>query len=117
MNEDKKEEADGNWDVSRRAKFVLIAWALVVLLMAMPMPGVLLSFWMFPMGLGLLMKGSRFKFDQWGGATILGAWACYLLLSVAVITIPRRNWSLALYVILCLVLVLNVVGCHEFAAM
>lgn len=96
-----------------RCKLALAAWVLTALCMTVPIPGVLMSFWLFPIGILRFVYHFKFKFDQEDITSIAIGWLCYIVLTVAVMATRRRTCFVLLYIILCVALAMNVIGCHE----
>ena len=97
-----------NISFSYRWKLWLLAWGLTVLAIGVPYPGLILWFWMFPFGLTEAMGWKR------SGDYILG-WLLYIALTIAALYTRRSFLYFTLYVILCILLLLNVFGCHKIA--
>ena len=73
----------------------------------------LLCFWMFPGG--LVTELFRLENgDSWLGLT--AGWFAYIVVMLAAIFTNKRLFYYVLYVVLCLMLILNIAGCHQDVA-
>jgi hypothetical protein len=70
----------------------------------------LLCFWMFPGGLITELFGLE-RGDSWFGLAF--GWLAYLIVMLAALFANKRLLYYMLYGILCLMLILNIAGCHE----
>jgi hypothetical protein len=94
---------------------LLAAWLIALAAIAVPHPEVMFfpwSFLLFPGGLvGWLHRAGLCCGDERGYYAILG-WMIYVPLSIALLVIDDKRILVRLFVLLCALLALNVVGCH-----
>jgi hypothetical protein len=88
-----------------------VAWAVAAVAAMIPHPRLLLAAFLFPLGLLRCLSRSGFTEEDCYAAMLL-AWFFYGLLTIAGLLQRRRRYYFLLYSILCVLLILNVVGCH-----
>ena len=103
----KEPEADAI-SFQRRFKLWNIAFGISLLAAGIRSPVLLLYFWAFPMG---LLHALGFVGEGFAG--ILTGWTIYAAASVTLLICPQKAIFYLLYVGFCLMLLLNVAGCHE----
>ena len=94
---------------SQRWKLWLIAWATALVAAGAPNPGLILYVWLFPLG---LMKAIGWEQSGKDNDYILG-WLPYIALTIAAMYSRPRVLYFTIYVVLCILLLLNVVGCQQ----
>lgn len=90
------------------------AWGAAAIIMAIPYPITLVYAWLFPLGLlGLILPSG----SEMGLAfpTIVG-WGFYVLLTACGIRQDKRARYFVAYTVLCVLLLVNVGGCHYAVA-
>jgi len=92
----------------------LAAWGIVVLVNLMLHPASILSAPLFPAGLVVWLPNGEDKAvtGLMTGAWMIG-WLFYLILTIFVFAAKRMRVFIIVYVIFCLLLILNVVGCEK----
>ncbi len=95
---------------SRRWKLCLLAWVAAFITLAASNPELVFYVWFFPMGLleilGTKPAGQKTKVLMWL------VWLIYLALTLAALRCGKRFLFFVLYGVICLLLILNVVGCQ-----
>jgi hypothetical protein len=95
-----------------RCKLLFYAWCIAALATVLIEIPLLLYFVFFPLGLLHILIG-----DKIGGSLYDFPYVCVCLLyfgmSAGVLAVKRRPVFFAIYGFLCVVLALNVVGCHQ----
>ena len=94
----------------RRAALWAVAFAVATIATVAPYPEMLRVAWLFPIGLlGLVHPDPR---NLMTTEVIILGWLIYVVVSVC--ALMQRQWGryLTLYGILCVLLLMNVVGCH-----
>ena len=94
---------------SRRWKLWLIAWGTALVVAGLPRPTLILYAWLFPWG---LMEAVGWKRSGYDADYIVG-WLPYIALTIAALCSRRRVLYFTFYVVLCILLILNVVGCQQ----
>ena len=90
------------------------AWAASAIAVAIPNPGILTLFWMFPGALIWLVVPSDSRVDTSVFQLVLtGGWLAYAVLTMLALVQDRRVRFFVVYAILCALLATNVVGCHS----
>jgi hypothetical protein len=113
----------GEPEISRREKkrMLLLAWALAMLfaylygIVHSPLSLPLAVVWipLFPAGiLGLLIPENIVSSFRQGMLCLLLAWICYVSLTLLVWRVRQRLKYLAFYGLLCLMLLINAIGCN-----
>lgn len=92
---------------SQRWKLWLIAWA--VALFAAWYTTLIPYVWLFPLGLMEVVGRKQFGHDL----DLLWGWFLYLALTIAAMCCRPRVLYFTFYTILCILLALNVIGCHQ----
>jgi hypothetical protein len=101
---------NANDETRRRKKrliFIGFAWAIAVIA-AFPHPAGIVWFWAFPAGLSMFFTGTRADLLD----VVIG-WPVYIALTAWAVSARRRWLYIAVYVLICVVLALNVVGCRR----
>jgi hypothetical protein len=100
--------------ISRESRFLFLvtAWGVAAVAMAIPMPGVLLYFWVFPAGLLPRTASLQWSAGIVFNASIIVGWSFYVALTVVAFLQSRRARYFVYYAILCALLATNVVSCH-----
>jgi hypothetical protein len=95
-------------------QFWLGAWCLVAIATLVIHPAYILAVPFFPVGLlDWLPHGEEKAIEGWMiGAWVVG-WMIYVFLSMAMFAAKRTGIFFIIYVIFCVLLVLNVVGCQR----
>ena len=103
-------------DISLRRKIWLwvAAWGAAVIACAIPEPALLAVAWLFPFGLFALCVRPQTMSDMEGLAAF--GWIIYLGLSIFALRQRRPARYFVFYAVLCALLILNVVGCHDAAS-
>ena len=98
-------------DMSRpsRIRLWIIAWLVAGLTTVIPDPFSTIFAWAFPLGLFAIIFPHERDF---GFEFLLGGWFFYGFLTVVGLAQKRSARFFLFYAILCVLLVLNVVGCH-----
>ncbi len=87
------------------------AWAVATVAMVLPYPWLLLFAWAFPFGLFVFILPT--DSDQIGGWLLLFVgWLLYIALTIYGLRQDRRTRFFVTYTVLCVLLILNVGGCH-----
>jgi hypothetical protein len=103
--------------ISKSAKWQLwgLAWSLVVAATFVPDPAYMITAPWFPVGLlAIFPGGEKNAIAAWMKGlpfTLLG-WLLYLFLSAAMARARKERLFILIYVIFCIVLALNLVGCQ-----
>lgn len=96
---------------SRRWKLLLIAWGIGLVASGFPNPDSISIIWFFPLGL--------IKVVGWEGGhpnDFIVGWVLYLALTVVALVSRPRVLYFTFYIILCILLLLNIAGCHQIIA-
>lgn len=106
-----------NAPVNRRLKNLLwcLAWGMVILTTLAIKPADVLTAPFFPVGLlGFLRGGEPTAMVAWMlGFPIVFGWLIYILISAAMFRAGRNGTFILIYIVLCALLAVNVVGCHR----
>jgi hypothetical protein len=98
----------------KRCWLWLVAWVVVIGLMAIPYSGICLRVpWMFPMGSPFMLL--TLLLSEWGSAGnffIAVGWLFYVALTIYALRQNRRARYFVAYTVLCVFLILNVGGCY-----
>lgn len=99
---------------STKLRFWFGAWGFVILASLAVNPSYLLAAPCFPVGLfALFPNGIENVFWGWGtGAFVLG-WVLYAVLSAIMFKAKKKSVFLIIYIIFCILLLLNVGGCQR----
>jgi hypothetical protein len=100
---------------SKKCWFWFAAWGVVVLLTAAANPAYLPGAPFFPIGLlALLPNGGEKAITGWMlQFPVLLGWLFYIAFSAVMLRIRRPKTFFGVYVVFCIVLALNLVGCHR----
>ena len=96
----------------RRWKLWLLAWIIALVAAGFPNPGLIVIIWLFPWGLMDSIGWQRTGYDS----DYVVGWLPYIVLTIAALLSRRRILYFAFFVILCVLLLLNIVGCHHLNA-
>lgn len=105
----------GTAPLSTKAKWMywFAAWAGVGLLTLILSPSAIAAAPFFPAGfLGLLGNEENGIIGLMTGAWALG-WVLYITLTVSMIRTKKRDAFFRTYIVFCILLALNVAGCHQ----
>lgn len=97
---------------SLRWKLWLIAWSVGLVAAGFPNPALIFYFWLFPIG---LLKVIGWQDTGYDSGYFVG-WLVYIPLSVLALIARPRLLYFTLYLILCFLLLLNIVGCQQMNA-
>jgi hypothetical protein len=99
---------------STKWRYILGAWAFVILVCLITNPQSLLAAPFFPIGLiACLPNGEDKAIAAWmKGAWIIG-WVVYALLSVIMFQVKKRGFFFPVFGIFCILLSLNISGCNR----
>jgi hypothetical protein len=101
---------------SIKLRFLLGAWGFVILICLATNPQSILAAPFFPIGLiACLPNGEEKAIAGWmRGAWIIG-WVVYALLFIAMFQIKKRGVFFLVFIIFCILLLLNISGCQRIA--
>jgi hypothetical protein len=102
--------------ISRSEKwgYWFTAWGGVVLIAFLLDPHYILTAPFFPIGLAaLLPNGEGRAIRAWMSFGFIIGWALYILLSLAMFKTRKRNGFFVIYMIFCILLLLNLAGCYR----
>lgn len=93
----------------------LAAWGAVVLISALKKPTALPLAVAFPFGIvGLLPSDNAIMIIMLAGpGVIICGWTIYFALTIGIFVTRRNALSYAIYILFCILLVLNLVGCDR----
>ncbi len=97
---------------SRRRKLWLIAWVVGLIAAGFPNPALIAVIWCFPLGLMNVVRWDGYADDY-----LIVGWLFYGALTVVALMSRPRVLYFTLYIILCILLLLNIVGCHQMNAL
>jgi hypothetical protein len=102
--------------ISRSEKwgYWFAAWGGVILIAFLLNPQYVLAAPFFPTGLfALLPNGEDWAIRAWMSFGFIMGWAFYFLLSLIMFKMKRRTMFFSIYVMFCIFLALNLVGCER----
>ena len=90
------------------------AWGFVILVCLITNPQSILAAPFFPLGLiACLPNGEDKAIAGWMKGTWITGWVVYAVLSVAMFQVKRRGLFFVIFVIFCILLLLNISGCNR----
>jgi len=105
---------DKPFSTTEKIYYWLGAWGGVILFVLVINPASILAAPFFPIGLlALLPNGAEKAIMAWMVGGWMIGWVFYILLSVVMFQAKKANIFIIFYVIFCIFLALNVVGCQR----
>jgi hypothetical protein len=114
IQKDEAPKGEDKASESERWRLWLIAWGGVLLVTLVTGPAYVLAAPLFPIGLFVFLRGGEGKAIEglMGGAWGIG-WLLYAALSVVMFVVRKKEVFSVVYVIFCVLLILNLVGCQR----